>query len=133
MNDPGELGEFARTAVLLDEHFPGDPSLLAALLLNRRTLQPGEALHLTPGTMHAYLSGTGVEVMGSSDNVLRGGLTSKHIDAVSLVQVVDFTPHPMLTLSPGQEAPGLWHQAAGGPGGPRTSVPDGLDRARSHL
>lgn len=113
LNDPGELGEFARTAVLLDEHFPGDPSLLAALLLNRRTLQPGEALHLTPGTMHAYLSGTGVEVMGSSDNVLRGGLTSKHIDAVSLVQVVDFTPDPMLTLSPDQEAPGLWHFAAG--------------------
>ena len=113
LNDPGELGEFARTAVLLDEHFPGDPSLLAALLLNRRTLQPGEALHLTPGTMHAYLSGTGVEVMGSSDNVLRGGLTSKHIDAVSLVQVVDFTPDPMLTLSPDQEAPGLWHYAAG--------------------
>lgn len=109
----GELGEFARTAVLLDEHFPGDPSLLAALLLNRRNLQPGEALHLRPGTMHAYLSGTGVEVMGSSDNVLRGGLTNKHIDASALVQVVDFTPQQMPVLRPDKEAPGLWHYMAG--------------------
>lgn len=111
--DPGELGEFARTAVLLDEHFPGDPSLLAALLLNRRSLHPGEALHLKAGTMHAYLCGTGVEVMGSSDNVLRGGLTTKHIDASALVQVVNFTPNDMPALHPDQEAPGLWHYPAG--------------------
>lgn len=113
LDDQGDLGDFARTAVLLDEHFPGDPSLLAALLLNRRTLRPGEALHVKPGTMHAYLRGTGVEVMGSSDNVLRGGLTRKYIDAAALVQVVDFTPEEMLPLHPDQEAPGLWHYAAG--------------------
>ncbi|GAA2180982.1 mannose-6-phosphate isomerase, class I [Brooklawnia cerclae] len=112
VNDPGELGEFARTAVLLDEHFPGDPSLLAALLLHRRRLRPGEALHVAPGVMHAYLEGTGVEIMATSDNVLRGGLTSKHIDAYSLVQVVDFSPGPMPVLQPSQEAPGLWFYAA---------------------
>lgn len=112
VNDPGELGEFARTAVLLDEHFPGDPSLLAALLLHRRQLQPGEALHVAPGVMHAYLSGTGVEIMATSDNVLRGGLTTKHIDAYSLVQVVDFAPAPMPVLQPAPEAPGLWYYPA---------------------
>lgn len=113
LDDDGELGVFARTAVLLDEHFPGDPSLLAALLLNRRSLRPGEALHLQPGTLHAYLGGTGVEVMGSSDNVLRGGLTSKHIDASALVQVVNFTPEQVPPLLPDQEGPGLWHYRTG--------------------
>lgn len=107
VDDDGELGDFARTAVHLDEHFPGEPSLLAALLLNHRTLQPGEALHVSPGTLHAYLSGTGLEVMGGSDNVLRGGLTKKHIDASALVQVVDFTPNPMLPLHPEGQGPGL--------------------------
>lgn len=108
MDDPGELGVFARTAVLLDEHFPGDPSLLAALLLNRRTLRPGQALHLSPGTMHAYLHGTAVEVVGNSDNVLRGGLTRKYIDVSALAQVVDFTPEEMPALSAEAEGPGLW-------------------------
>lgn len=113
MDAPGDLGIFAQTAVLLDEHFPGDPSLLAALLLNRRTMRPGEALHIRPGTLHTYLSGTAVEVMASSDNVLRGGLTSKHIDAPALVQVVDFTAQPMPLIRPEQQAPGLWHYPTG--------------------
>lgn len=113
VDDPGPLGDFARTAVQLDEYFPGDPSVLAALLMNRRTLQPGEALHIRPGTMHAHLKGTGIEVMGASDNVLRGGLTRKHIDPSALVQVVDFTPRPMPLITPEQEAPGLWHYNAG--------------------
>ena len=107
-DDEGELGEFARTAVLLDEHFPGDPSLLAALMLTRHTLQPGEALYLQPGVLHSYLSGTGVEVMGNSDNVLRGGLTSKHIDPSALAQVVTFTTEPIPAMLPEQELPGLW-------------------------
>ena len=111
--DPGPVGEFACTAVELDEYFPGDPSLLAALLMNRRTLQPGEALHIRPGTMHAYLRGTGLEVLGSSDNVLRGGLTHKHIDPAALVQVFDFTPGPSPLLVPEPEAPGLWHYNCG--------------------
>lgn len=108
VDDEDDLGEFARTAVLLDEHFPGDPSLLAALLLNRHTLQPGEGLYLQPGTLHSYLHGTGVEVMGNSDNVLRGGLTSKHIDPAALTLVVRFTTEPIPPMLPEQEMPGLW-------------------------
>lgn len=91
-DDGGELGRFARTAVEIDEFHPGDPSILAALLLNRVTLQPGEALFLEAGVMHAYLKGTGIEIMASSDNVLRGGLTPKHIDVDQLVSVVSFEP-----------------------------------------
>lgn len=90
MSDEGELGSFARTAVELDEHFPADPSIVAALLLNRVHLQPGQALFASAGTMHAYLRGTAVEVMANSDNVLRGGLTKKHIDVDGLITVVNF-------------------------------------------
>ncbi|WIY82863.1 mannose-6-phosphate isomerase, class I [Propionimicrobium sp. PCR01-08-3] len=108
VDDEGELGDFARTAVTLDEHFPGDPSLLAALLLTRHHLKPGEALYLQPGRLHSYLHGTGVEVMGNSDNVLRGGLTSKHIDPSALAQVVNFTTIPIVPMLAEQELPGLW-------------------------
>ena len=92
LHAPGSLGEFARTAVELDEHFPGDPGILAALLMNRFALQPGEAVALEAGVMHAYLRGTGVEIMANSDNVMRGGLTAKHIDVDGLLQVVGFEP-----------------------------------------
>ncbi|MCG6568586.1 mannose-6-phosphate isomerase, class I [Tessaracoccus sp. ZS01] len=101
---PGALGEFARTAVELDEHFPGDPGILAALLMNRFTLQPGEAVALEPGIMHAYLRGVGVEIMASSDNVMRGGLTQKHIDVDGLLQVVRFeTQHPNILVAEGAD------------------------------
>lgn len=96
----GDLGVFARTAVELDEHFPGDPSILAALLLNRFTLQPGQALTLQAGVMHAYLRGTAVEVMANSDNVVRGGLTKKHIDVDALLLLVRFEPSGVETLLP---------------------------------
>ncbi len=98
LDAPGEVGLFARTAVELDEHFPGDPSILAALLLNRFTLQAGEALSLGAGVMHAYLRGTGVEVMANSDNVLRGGLTRKHIDVDGLLSVVRFEPTEVIPV-----------------------------------
>ncbi len=91
-DDEGEVGEFARTALELDQHFPGDKGILAGLLMNRFLLQPGEGIYLPPGNMHAYLRGVGVEVMANSDNVLRGGLTSKHIDVEQLLTVVDFRP-----------------------------------------
>ncbi|HHT13909.1 MAG TPA: mannose-6-phosphate isomerase, class I [Propionibacterium sp.] len=89
---PGALGEFARTAVELDEFFPGDPGILAALHMNRFKLQPGEAIALEPGIMHAYMRGVAVEIMANSDNVVRGGLTQKHIDVDGLLQVVEFRP-----------------------------------------
>lgn len=79
---------------------PGDPGLLAALMLRRVRLEPGEALFLGSGVPHAYLSGLGVEVMASSDNVLRCGLTSKHVDRDELVRVVRFTARPGHLLTP---------------------------------
>jgi mannose-6-phosphate isomerase len=71
---------------------PGDPSAAITLLLNRVTLAPGEALYLAPGTLHAYVGGAGVEVMGPSDNVVRGGLTAKHVDVDELIAVLDVSP-----------------------------------------
>lgn len=80
-----------RTALELGERYPGDPGVLASLLLNRVSLQPGQALYLAAGNLHAYLSGVGVELMANSDNVLRGGLTPKHVDVPELMRVLDFT------------------------------------------
>ena len=80
-----------RTALELGERYPGDPGVLASLLLNRVTLAPGQALYLAAGNLHAYLSGVGVELMANSDNVLRGGLTPKHVDVPELMRVLDFT------------------------------------------
>jgi len=74
--------------------FPDDPSVLCALLLNRIVLAPGEAVYNPAGTLHAYLEGTAVELMASSDNVLRGGLTTKHVDPAALLAVLDATPRP---------------------------------------
>lgn len=72
--------------------YPGDPGIVLTLLLNHVTLRRGEALFLDAGNIHAYLHGLGVELMGPSDNVLRGGLTPKHVDVPELMQVLDFTP-----------------------------------------
>ncbi|MFE1025238.1 mannose-6-phosphate isomerase, class I [Streptomyces sp. NPDC058818] len=71
-------------------HYPGDPGVLAAMLLNHVRLQPGEALFLGAGIPHAYLDGLGVEIMANSDNVLRCGLTPKHVDVPELLRVVRF-------------------------------------------
>jgi mannose-6-phosphate isomerase len=62
------------------------------LLLNRITLAPGEAIFLPAGNLHTYLRGVGLEVMANSDNVLRGGLTPKHVDVPELLRVLNFTP-----------------------------------------
>lgn len=79
-------------AVDLEAQFPDDPGVAVALLLNRVTLQPGEALFLGPGLLHSYLGGTGVEVMASSDNVIRAGLTSKPTDIPAFLEVVSTDP-----------------------------------------
>jgi len=73
------------TAVELAEAFPNDVGVVISLLLNRMTLQPGEAAFLETGVIHAHLKGLCLEVMANSDNVLRAGLTSKHIDPLGLV------------------------------------------------
>lgn len=82
----------ATTVVELAERYPADPGVLGALLLNRVELRPGEAVFLGPGQLHAYLRGVGVEVMANSDNVLRGGLTPKHVDVPELMRVLEFAP-----------------------------------------
>lgn len=80
--------------------YPGDPGIVISLLLNRVRLHRGEALYLAAGNIHAYLSGLGIELMAASDNVLRGGLTPKHIDVTELVDVLDFTPIAPPRLEP---------------------------------
>lgn len=82
-------GDYAPYAEIA-RHYPGDPGVIAAILLNHVRLQPGEALFLGAGIPHAYLNGLGVEIMANSDNVLRCGLTPKHVDVPELLRVVRF-------------------------------------------
>lgn len=89
-----DVPEFADELALarrLDQDFPGDPGIVVALLMNLVTLRRGEGLFVPAGVLHAYLEGLGVEIMAASDNVLRGGLTPKHVDATELVAVLDDT------------------------------------------
>jgi len=78
--------------VRLDDRYPGDPSVAVTLLLNLVHLAPGESIALGPGNLHAYLAGAGIELMGASDNVVRGGLTTKPVDVDDLLAIVDPTP-----------------------------------------
>ncbi|SNY28647.1 mannose-6-phosphate isomerase, class I [Paractinoplanes atraurantiacus] len=90
----------------LAAHYPGDPGVLVALLLNHVRLEPGEAIWMPAGNLHAYLRGAGVELMAASDNVLRGGLTPKRVDVAELLNVLRFEvlDDPILrseTVAPG--------------------------------
>ncbi|MDI9899679.1 mannose-6-phosphate isomerase, class I [Rhodococcus sp. IEGM 1409] len=93
-----------RTALELSEAYPGDAGVLAALLLNRVTLEPGQGLFLAAGNLHAYLHGLAVEIMANSDNVLRGGLTPKHVDVPELLRVLDFVGADIEVLDPAQSS-----------------------------
>jgi mannose-6-phosphate isomerase len=110
-HDPEFINTY-RWAASLAQTYPGDPGVVISLMCNHLKLAPGEAVFLPAGNLHAYLSGAGIEVMASSDNVLRGGLTTKHVDLAALIEVLDFTDgripviHPVL-----------------GPGGLRYPVP----------
>lgn len=90
---------------LLESKYPGDPGVAAALLLNPVTLQPGEAMYVPAGALHSYLSGVAVEVMASSDNVLRAGLTSKKVDAEELLHCVSVTAAPPIRIGPERLTP----------------------------
>jgi len=79
----------------LSEAYPSDIGILSPLLLNLICLEPGQALFLPAGELHAYLEGLGIELMANSDNVLRGGLTAKNIDVPELLKVVNFEPRPI--------------------------------------
>ncbi|WP_069854054.1 mannose-6-phosphate isomerase, class I [Actinoalloteichus hymeniacidonis] len=95
----GPYDRECRTVLELGEAYPGDAGVLAALLLNRIVLAPGEAMYLPAGNLHSYLRGTGVEIMANSDNVLRGGLTPKHVDVPELMRVLDFRGGDMPLLT----------------------------------
>ena len=93
-------GAFAWTGRLASL-YPADPGVAVALLLRNVRLAPGEALYLPAGNMHAYLHGLGIELMASSDNVLRGGLTPKHVDVPELLEVLRFADEPVPVVRPG--------------------------------
>jgi mannose-6-phosphate isomerase len=99
VKEHGEFDMECRTILELGESYPGDAGVLAALLLNRIVLQPGEAIHLPAGNLHAYLRGTGIEILANSDNVLRCGLTPKHVDVPELLRVLDFACGDMEVLT----------------------------------
>lgn len=119
----GRFGPELKTVLALAKAFSGDAGIVLSLLLNRVSLCRGEALYLAAGNIHAYLEGLGVELMAASDNVLRGGLTPKHIDVPELLSVLDFTPLPAPFLAPVSAGTGveefrpdvpdfaLWHVA----------------------
>jgi len=102
----GRGGEYRVVEELATRH-PGDPGLAVALLLNQVALAPGEAVFMPAGNLHAYLGGTGVEIMAASDNVLRGGLTSKHVDVAELLRVLSYEPLAEPVLAPVPVAPGV--------------------------
>lgn len=89
-----------RQAVALARTYPSDPGAVLSLLLNPVTLRAGEALFIPTGAVHAYVSGLGIEVMSSSDNVLRAGLTPKHIDAGEALRCMDFHGAPPVRIAP---------------------------------
>jgi mannose-6-phosphate isomerase len=95
-----EFADEAKTVLELGERYPGDAGVLAALLLNRMRLEPGEAIFLPAGNLHTYLRGVAIEVMANSDNVLRGGLTPKHVDVPELLRILDFHPVSEASLRP---------------------------------
>lgn len=100
MGTRGASVRIDRTVVRLGEAYPGDPGAVVALLMNPVLLQPGEAMFVPARSPHAYLSGLGVEVMANSNNVLRAGLTPKHIDPAELLNVLDCVAAPPVRIAP---------------------------------
>jgi len=97
---------YAATVPLIDR-YPDDPGVMVTLLLNHVVLAPGESMFIDAGIVHAYTSGFGLELMASSDNVLRAGLTPKHVDIPELLAVADFSPVPPPRLAASPTAGGL--------------------------
>jgi mannose-6-phosphate isomerase len=85
----GEYAAACAAAARLAGEHPGDLGVVASLLLRHAVLQPGEAVFLPAGGLHAYLHGAGVELLANSDNVVRAGLTAKHIDVPELLKLTD--------------------------------------------
>jgi mannose-6-phosphate isomerase len=96
----GEIEPVFSWMTALAAEYPGDIGILSPVFLNLVELQPGEAVALPAGQLHAYLQGVGIELMANSDNVLRGGLTGKHVDVAELLEVLRFEPRPVRRLLP---------------------------------
>lgn len=93
--------------IRLHETHPRDIGVLAPAFLNLVLLKPGEAMFLSAGRLHAYLQGIGLEIMANSDNVLRGGLTPKHVDIPELLHVLRFKDTIPEVLKPVQGSQGI--------------------------
>lgn len=111
--EEGEQGEDAEESPLwwvseLHRQYPGDFGVLSPLFLNLLRMEPGEALFLGAGILHAYLRGAGVEIMANSDNVLRSGCTKKHVDPEELLRILDFSAPGPREITPFPVAEGLY-------------------------
>jgi mannose-6-phosphate isomerase len=111
--EDGEYGEVWELCASFAELYPEDPAVISPLYLNLVNLKAGEAIYLPAGVLHAYIKGFGVELMANSDNVLRGGLSSKYIDIDELLKILNFSAGKPALIKP----PGL----QGGEEGPRCS------------
>ncbi len=117
-------------ATRIADRYPGDGGVLVALLLHHVVLAPGEAIYLDAGNLHAYLHGTAVEVMGASDNVVRGGLTPKHVDVDELLRVVRFEALADPVVRPVEVSPGEWRYDT--PGAPFRTTRFDIDGRWEH-
>lgn len=95
------------TVCRLAARYPTDPGVAISTLMNTVVLRPGEALYLPAGNLHSYQEGLGIEVMAASDNVVRGGLTPKHVDVAELLAILDARPLPAPRLAPEAPQPGV--------------------------
>jgi mannose-6-phosphate isomerase len=115
LDELGSVADKDDTLSRLHRHYPRDPGIAVGMMMHRLTLLPGEAAFLEAGQLHAYLEGYAIELMAPSDNVLRGGLTPKHVDVEALLDIAEFEP---------VDAPLLEPQLS--PTGGVTYSPDGL-------
>jgi mannose-6-phosphate isomerase len=98
----------ARTDQLIEKlalQYPGDPGVVVAFLMNPVSLRPSEVAYIPPRQIHSYQSGLGIEIMATSDNVVRAGLTHKHVDATQLVEIAEFSALPPIRLAPEHPTP----------------------------
>jgi mannose-6-phosphate isomerase len=103
-----QYAEVWEAAAYFARLYPGDPAVIAPLYLNLVRHAPGEAVYLPAGVLHAYVEGLGVELMANSDNVLRGGLTPKHVDVDELTRILEFAPFAPKILRPPEGCSGIF-------------------------
>ena len=105
---PENIPDWAQRLATL---YPGSGGVVVALLMNHVHLSPGEALFLDAGNVHAYLHGTAVEVMSSSDNVVRAAFTKKHVDVNEFLEIANLSPTPPSNCHPTLIDTGCWQYA----------------------